>query len=606
MMNLDVSHLAKLKAALPVLFKAVAIGDCAGVSFEFNNDRQESFLCGSQTLDEVKLQDLLDNAFSYGDNWVRTFSDDTVLAYLRVLAVKHAVSLASGPQPRRVTRDDVNVFFAQCIWRWRFIGNNTGAKSSEFIRYGGFTMGMTSLPKDTSITNQTPDNMRAYMRHMLDYAKNHIPPPPGKGQEYAGSWGNGVVMSLGPFLLAKAIARIEHPNIDQDAFDDVDATHVHIHARLASEFMARIIEARFTGAKTLHEAVKRELERPDKIVWPEDPDVENAIPLVLKAVEREYDELAIDSELTHRRLLAPDQLDAVIQAEKQAQQPRRPVFDARERRLGVLGRLMSGLSTMPKGPSNQLRFSQRACNTVAIGLYCALYGRTLEDVMELVVSIGGDTDSTGSVAMQFKALYSSTEPDFGDQLQDMWDRFVLVAPLAEQKPYLRDISDRNRRIIDKMLKAVDLDDRHTVAAAEALLKNASALSHKVHINGQQFLELVIKQESGFLSPVLDIIRSTDRVTTRALTLDPGYIMAFRQRRKTPPKMIVSIELGPAFANREANERAALVEYVLQSCRDLTPIDADAIPSGLLAGQLLSTPVSTEDVERAMRSPLPSR
>jgi len=53
-----------------------------------------------------------------------------------------------------------------------------------------------------------------------------------------------------------------------------------------------------------------------------------------------------------------------------------------------------------------LRFSQRGLNTVVIALYCVLHGDSLWDTMFRLITIGGDVDTVGAVAMTIAgALY---------------------------------------------------------------------------------------------------------------------------------------------------------------------------------------------------------
>lgn len=371
----------------------LAVGDSAGLAVELRPWIQDRVATGQQTLLDTQAWRLLKEAFTIGDFYVRTYSDDTTLAVLKLEAI--ASAMRSHSAGVALSERAVTAKLALGIYRWRYFygkDKKTGQpgliQSREFQGTGGLTRLITQTDKPVTarrdgetVIDQT--KLDAYAKAMQDRAQAY-----GNGE---GSWGNGVVMCLAPVVLAVTYAmHAEH--CEAEWFAGMTFSHTHPDARFAEQWMQQTVLEAVVNGKHLAQAALDAYGDTEGRDGRQKAVVEDVSCAMVEYIKCRFGE----------RVCGPagKQLHELAGAF-----PPEAHFDpgVEQLRSWRLDRFGYDLSVLARRATSA-KFSQHAINSVVMGLYCALHGQAVEDVLELVCLLGGDCDTVGAVAMQFAAL----------------------------------------------------------------------------------------------------------------------------------------------------------------------------------------------------------
>lgn len=373
-----------------------AIGDAVGLPFELhahakNRSKLDTHQGSGVERFWADLLPFLTSRLkrSAGTPFGRTFSDDTVCTDLKMQVVAK-VSLSAT----KISEDAIFEAMLQEYLAW---ANN--AEGNLFQGYGGFTKDLLKPSRSNRLgavgSLWKPNTDFLPTDEYKKFAKEHFAGVP----DGFPSWGNGAVMSLTP----QVVMQLNGAGV---AARELSATHQEASAVLAADIMAELLSAIFTrkiqktqelGQSVLKLNAWRQhplrLKTRDSYVYPIEAFEEFLATGDCKANTAN----AFLHELITRAQLTPSEKDLVG-----SQGPH-----------GCFGEMLRIASNYDDDPSHQsarltvanqpevlVRFSQRALNTVIIGIWSAVSAQTCADWLQRMLYVGGDTDTVGAVAGQ--------------------------------------------------------------------------------------------------------------------------------------------------------------------------------------------------------------
>jgi len=387
----------------------VAIGDAAGLPFEFAdaNCKQmddlryqyySSTSLGSceQTRAESLVRELIQSRLwtrkAYGSPFSRTFSDDTMCTDLKMQAAActdlkmQAAASADDTPGLSASRLELDAILFRSMLQqylsWCYV-----AKGRLFQGTGGFTrdflqptshnhLGKLGIELcDELVFCPTPE--------YVDFAQVFFAGGYPKGWP---SWGNGAVMSLAPQTILAASGKLP-----ASAATVLGSTHqeptAKIAAQLLDEMLTKLISGEVTSgselrAACLHSPIWRDLR-------------------ALKETGRGY----LHPLLAFEEFLQNGDCSSGVVLSYLLNLTGRDGHWTGKHCYGNFGELLRVASNCNdltvQGSIEPVKFSQRALNSVIIGLWCAASASsTIWEVVERCIYVGGDTDTVGAVAGQ--------------------------------------------------------------------------------------------------------------------------------------------------------------------------------------------------------------
>ncbi|CAL1171763.1 unnamed protein product [Cladocopium goreaui] len=371
-----------------------AIGDAVGLPFELHAhaknrkslDVQQSFTNPQGFLEDVLTLMRSRLQRSGGTPFGRTFSDDTVCTDLKMQVV--AQVCLSGVE--RISEDTVFEALLQQYLAW---ANN--AEGNLFQGFGGFT-------KD--LLKPSRENRLGRLTSIWKPNTNYLPSEEYKqfAQEYfAGvggvpSWGNGAVMSMTPqvHMQLQGAGR---------AAQKLSATHLEASALLATDILVELLSAIHTKklqkTKDMNQVLKLNS-------WQQ-------LPARLVTQDSYVYPIAAFEEFLRNGDCKPETANAYLQDSitRSGNSLWEGDLVTMQGPFGCFGEMLRIASnydddhhgvrlTVENQPEVLVRFSQRALNTVIIGIWCATASQSCVEWLQRMLYVGGDTDTVGAVAGQ--------------------------------------------------------------------------------------------------------------------------------------------------------------------------------------------------------------
>lgn len=405
----QLQSLSALEQRCVLCLLGLCLGDVIGLPFELSSHRKNRELADKAAEDcEAKLRYLLLDLITERlgragptNAYARTYSDDTTVADAKISALALAAAVRhkdvfQGSPPNNLLAKS---FLAELL-AWA----DGPAKGRLFQGYGGFTQGLlkpkqcTELPKHDVVDVDLPGCSTWPQDWFEQYVEAYCSGDPEiKGS--VSSWGNGVVMSYAPQVIAKLLMR----DGDLDQYSCLANTHRHPDARMAAELLDDVLQVVLTGqvesCQELSQAVR----------------ATKAWRKILESNELDrhiYPLLAFDAFLEQGDC-EDSHVHVFITALTGQDSP--PFSKSILRNRGCthahnMGQLLRTAANWDDEFASQfrlslntgepVRFSQRALNTVLIALWCCSGSRSSWDWISRVLYIGGDSDTIGAVCGQ--------------------------------------------------------------------------------------------------------------------------------------------------------------------------------------------------------------
>jgi len=380
----------------------LAVGDAAGLPFEFRQEKREQIeqCCdgyrqrpgpASQKQIDSCIRRSIESRTSgrpAGTSFCRTFSDDTACTDLKMQSVAKIATLGRG-----ASRPE---FFRQLMSEYICWASN--ARGNLFQGTGGFTRSFLR-PRKSQCRNVSQAGNEP-TAEFLTYAESFFG---GELPNTWPSWGNGAVMSFAPQAVLMSAAG--HEAIAGEVLagaDILSSTHRHHTAQKGAQLLGDLLLQLYNSdikdfAELLPACVHCE-------VWKELREMavhDNhgyIYPIrELEAVARVGDCSAEDADAFLHNLTGKHNL-------------------LREECYGCFGELLRVASNFgeieyiyARNTKEPVKFSQRGLNSVIIAIWCVAGSRSMMDVLERLLYVGGDTDTIGAVAGQFVGPLLSAE-----------------------------------------------------------------------------------------------------------------------------------------------------------------------------------------------------
>jgi len=429
-LRLDALPADQRRAAQSLL--GLAIGDSAGLPFEFRPDSRseaDRLWRGCREFPDGKALARLDCLIhrkiydrtgfkAPGTPFCRGYSDDTACADLKMQAV--ATFAASS-----CTRGRSSSEFFRCLMteylRWAY--DSRGYKSKLFQGTGKFTRDLLHPGKEFrrhfagTILRDNRQPSAGYLEYAQQFLAGSLPGTPVSAQ--TGSWGNGAVMSLAPQAILAAGMWQECVPADLVAMSPMmSATHQHCSAQAGAELLTELLGQLYrseVGAPCeLSQACMRcsSWSGVETLALRDDGYVYPIKELVTFARDGDcsYDDArAFVKQLTRRDVFQRDCFG----------------------NFGALLRVASNYGeTEPifvLDTNEPVRFSQRGLNTVIIAIWCVVGAKSMLEVLQRVLYVGGDTDTVGAVAGQLAGPLMPAQ-----DICQSFRRFVAMESMQEK------------------------------------------------------------------------------------------------------------------------------------------------------------------------------
>lgn len=436
------------RAALSLL--GLAIGDAVGLPYElgFGTLRRSAFRSlrtASAKKDHV-FNAMVQRCLKRSHNpFVRTFSDDTVCSDLKMEAAAQVNFLfdnshSSGFPSTKYVAEELRKALLQQYLKWAYIAQVRGDRPGcLFQGVGGFTSDFL-WPKNRNAVSQAMRSSPMYedhqslgpwypTQHFSRFAEAYF-----RGEHGYPSWGNGAVMSMAPQPILQGSWRHGTNPIAPQLCSSaavLSKSHQEPTAELAAKLMADLLSEIYQGlvptTASLRHAVQglsdfRQLQQLQHDCIPVAPFNEWLQHGDCTQACAEYFLERLTGESAGR-----DHFGIASASRKgncfHAMLSVAADWD-NDHSLGLAGfppKLQRRNSREP------VLFSQRALNSLIIGIYSASDATEVWDVLIKVLDIGGDTDTVGAVAGQIAAPLL----DPADVAGTFEDFVALAGPAAQ-------------------------------------------------------------------------------------------------------------------------------------------------------------------------------
>eukprot|EP01062_Namystynia_karyoxenos_P032724 TRINITY_DN2410_c3_g1_i1.p1 TRINITY_DN2410_c3_g1~~TRINITY_DN2410_c3_g1_i1.p1 ORF type:complete len:745 (+),score=236.49 TRINITY_DN2410_c3_g1_i1:76-2235(+) len=454
---------AERRAAQMLL--GLAVGDACGLPFELWHSRQNRVTAdaalwhrdpaaGSRELRHLVLSLQVERLRRPGplSAYARTFSDDTVCTDLKMAAVVQCLCVMQTNKRGDKRGGDPGELLWRCMMS-QYIAWATNAGKALFQGTGGFTNSLMESAQRPVSSWGTPAFREAGRRFSATWPEQwYLDEVEGKcnggaarhggggridaAQLSRASYGNGAVMSLAPGPIVEAVVSEKAPDyrVSLPALAALSRTHRHPHAVLGAELMGELCCAILRKQVGTTAAIPKCLLGSvawNKVMTTDDLRLSAAYPI------RAFQSWLKDGDCTEE-----EQRDAVYcfmgRASADLARHPPPWLCRGGARMGQLLRHFANHDDdFADGPQRRLRladgeevrFSQRALNTVLAAAWCAAGAQSVWELIARVIYIGGDADTIGAVAGQIACPLLPPEEVFQEFLT-----FVALDTCTDRAP----------------------------------------------------------------------------------------------------------------------------------------------------------------------------